>query len=56
MGQVDAVYFAKDWQLARGCRIEREVAKAYGIKILEYDFLEEPEEILVRKIKFDDSI
>lgn len=39
MSKVDAVYFMKDWQNARGCRIERQVAKEYGIKILDYDFL-----------------
>lgn len=48
MGKVDAVYFTKDWMLARGCKIEREIAKAYGVKILDYDFLEEKEEVLIR--------
>lgn len=28
------VYFAKGWQDARGCRIEHEVAKAYGLEII----------------------
>ena len=41
MGKVDAVYFAYDWQTARGCRIERKICQEYGIKILEYDFLDE---------------
>lgn len=45
MGKVDAVYFTKDWQMARGCRIERQIAKEYGVKILDYDFLEEKETI-----------
>lgn len=40
MGKVDAVYFAKDWHSARGCRIERQVALEYGLKILEHDFLD----------------
>lgn len=53
MGQVDAVYFTKDWASARGCKIEREIAKAYGVKILDYDFLEEPKEILMRT---DDTV
>lgn len=44
MGIVDAVYFTRDWQSARGCRLEREIAKAYGVKILDYDFLEESKE------------
>ena len=48
MGSVDAVYFTKDWRAARGCRIEREIAKAYGVKILDADFLEEPKEELIR--------
>lgn len=30
----DAVYFVEGWENARGCRIERAVAEAYGIKIL----------------------
>lgn len=41
MAKVDAVYFMKDWQMARGCRVERKVAEEYGIKILDTDFLEE---------------
>lgn len=28
------VYFAKGWEKARGCRIEHEVAKTYGMEIL----------------------
>ena len=30
----DAVYFVEGWENARGCRIERAAAEAYGIKIL----------------------
>ena len=41
MGKVDAVYFVKDWETARGCRIERQICEAYGVKILEYDFIKE---------------
>lgn len=33
MCMCSAVYFAKGWEKARGCRIEHEVAKAYGVKI-----------------------
>ena len=29
-----AVYFCKGWENARGCRIEHEAAKAYGLEIL----------------------
>ena len=30
----DAVYFCKGWENARGCRIEHEAAKAYGLTII----------------------
>lgn len=58
MGKVDAVYFAKDWQLNRGCRTERQIAIDYGVKILNTDFInyEKKEEILVRQIEVDDSV
>lgn len=57
MGQVDAVYFARGWQLNRGCRIERQIAQDYGVKILHTDFLEDDKETLKRKLnlKTDDS-
>ena len=29
-----AAYFCKGWEQARGCRIEHEAAKAYGVKII----------------------
>lgn len=48
MGKVDAVYFTRDWHTSRGCRIERQVAKEYGVKILEWDFLEEDKETIKR--------
>lgn len=34
MSLCHAVYFAKGWENARGCRIEHEAAKAYGLDIL----------------------
>ena len=34
MSNVDAVYFLKGWEEARGCRIEHEIAKQYGIEVL----------------------
>lgn len=34
MSLCHAAYFCKGWESARGCRIEHEVAKAYGLKIL----------------------
>lgn len=39
MGQVDAVYFAEGWKRARGCVVERHICEAYGIKILETEWL-----------------
>lgn len=34
MSCCDAVYFCKGWKDARGCRIEYEAAKEYGLTIL----------------------
>ena len=34
LAQCDAAAFAEGWQNARGCKIENECAKAYGIDIL----------------------
>lgn len=34
MSLCHAVYFCKGWKEARGCRIEHEAAKAYGLKII----------------------
>lgn len=34
MSLCDAVYFCKGWENARGCRIEHEAAKAYGLEII----------------------
>lgn len=34
MSRCEVVYFMKGWQNARGCKIEHEIAKNYGIKIL----------------------
>lgn len=33
MSQCHAVYFCKGWEKARGCRVEHEAAKAYGLDI-----------------------
>lgn len=37
MSLCHAVYFCKGWENARGCRIEHEVAKAYGMTIIYED-------------------
>lgn len=34
MSLCHAAYFCKGWQKARGCRIEHEAAKAYGLEII----------------------
>ena len=35
LSQADVAYFGGDWQNARGCKIEHEIAKEYGIAIIE---------------------
>lgn len=35
LSQADIAYFGGDWRNARGCKIEHEIASAYGIKIIE---------------------
>ena len=38
LSQADIAYFAGDWRNARGCKIEYEIANAYGIEtIIERD-------------------
>ena len=37
MSKCDAVYFIKGWETARGCKIEHEIAKAYGLAIIYED-------------------
>lgn len=37
MSTVDAVYFCKGWENARGCKIEHEIAKNYGLEIIYED-------------------
>lgn len=38
MAEADAIFMCEGWVNVRGCRIEREVAQQYGIKILDEDF------------------
>lgn len=38
MKDIDAIYMCDNWREARGCKIEHQVAKEYGIKILDSDF------------------
>ena len=34
MSLCDATYFCKDWEKYRGCKLEHECAKAYGLEII----------------------
>ncbi len=34
MSLCHVVYFCKGWENVRGCRIEHEVAKAYGLEVM----------------------
>lgn len=34
MSRCHAVYFCKDWEQARGCRIEHDAAIAYGLDVI----------------------
>ena len=34
MSKVHTVYFCKGWENARGCRIEHQIAKDYGLEII----------------------
>lgn len=34
MSMCDTAYFCKDWDTARGCRVEHEVAGVYGMTML----------------------
>ena len=36
LSDVDIAYFAKDWQKARGCKIEHECAVEYGIPRIDH--------------------
>lgn len=35
LSQADVVYFGGDWKNARGCKIEHEIAKEYGLDRIE---------------------
>ena len=48
LSDVDAVYFVKGWQSARGCRIEREICKEYGIMILDETFFKQENEVHIK--------
>lgn len=37
LSSADAVLFIGDWRKYRGCKLEHEAAKQYGIKVMYYD-------------------
>lgn len=51
MKDIDAIYMADGWREARGCRVENQVAREYGIKILYSDFFDNKPEIGVRNMQ-----
>lgn len=51
MKDIDALYMCDGWREARGCKIEHEVAREYGIKILYSDFFENKPEITTRAMR-----
>ena len=50
MKDIDAIYMDDGWREARGCRIEHQVAREYGIKILYNDFFINKTELSTRII------
>lgn len=40
MSECEMIYLCDGWDDSRGCRIEREVALAYGLKIMYQDVME----------------
>ena len=50
MSKVDALFMCDGWREARGCRIERQVAQDYGIKILYEDFFVNKPELNTRSM------
>ena len=44
LAHADAVYFDNGWEKARGCKIEHEICKQYGIKCLYSNFFDFDEE------------
>lgn len=51
MAEADAIFMCEGWNEARGCRIERQVAQDYGIKILYEDFFTNKPCIATRGLK-----
>ena len=55
MSKVDALFMCDGWREARGCRIERQVAQEYGIKILYEDFFVNKPEVGNRALYYEED-
>lgn len=51
MKDIDAIYMADGWREARGCRVENQVAREYGIKILYSDFFDNKDLAVCREVR-----
>lgn len=51
MKDIDALYMCDNWFNARGCRIENQVAREYGIKILDKEFFANKPIIATRNLE-----
>jgi hypothetical protein len=54
MKDIDALYMCDNWFNARGCRIENQVAREYGIKILDKEFFTNKPIIATRNFERSD--
>lgn len=55
MKDIDAIYMCDNWFKARGCKIENQVAREYGIKILDKEFFTNKPEIATRNFERSDA-
>ena len=55
MSKVDALFMCNGWREARGCRIERQVAQEYGIKVLYEDFFVNKLELGTRTMYYEED-
>lgn len=51
MKDIDALYMCDNWSNARGCKIENQVAREYGIKILDKEFFTNKPIIATKKFE-----
>lgn len=55
MKDIDAIYMCDNWFNARGCKIEHQVAREYGIKILDKEFFTNKPEMAPRNFERSDK-